>query len=248
MSDGSSRKRSAAEMNPKKNILVCMADGSEPMDILQSVDILRTFHQANISLASPSNHQPQMVHLKDSLSISSNISFSQALSKKSWDMIVLPGGNHGVSNLLQDTSLLELLSTNDDIPIAAMGASATRLLTALGKVDPLGASCFPPRDCTVVVQEGVCVWTAPGLGTAAELILCVCQHVFDSTETQKVAEHMRHNFKPAVICHVENMYCPPSSSPVTTAAYPPSSTTSSPAIAAEQVKRSQPWRTMKFGR
>jgi putative intracellular protease/amidase len=235
MSDDSPQKRSSAEMNPKKNILVCMADGSEPMDILQSVDILRTFPHASISLASPSKNQPQMVHLKDSLSISSNISFSRALSK-SWDMIVLPGGNQGVSNLLQDTSLLALLSTKD-IPIAAMGASATRLLPALGKVDPLGASCFTPRDCTVVVQEGAHVWTAPGLGTTTELILCVCQHVFDSTETQRVAQNMRHNYKPAVVCHVETMYCPPPQSP----AYPPSS----PPPIAEQEKN-QPWRTMKL--
>ena len=207
-----SRKRCTSEIaSPTKKVLICMADGSEPLDVLHAVDVFSRFPQTTTTMAST---QPKkLIHLKDSFSITSEISFSQAESQ-AWNVIVLPGGNQGVAHMLEDASFVTLMvqSKQPDAStlLAAMGASATKLLPALGLVDPLGPSCYPPRNCTVVVREGDFVWTAPGLGTATELLLAVSQHVFGNKEASRVDEQ---HFKRTAVCHTENMCRSPTRDP-----------------------------------
>lgn len=201
-----SRKRSASEASITKKALVCIADGSESLDVFQSLHTLRKFTVTTMASSNPN----KMTQLKDSISISSEISFQQAqASADEWSVIVLPGGNLGVANMLQDTSFVTLMDqcakSNQHSMVAAMGASATKLLPALQLSDPLGASCFPPQNCTVIVKEKNHIWTAPGLGTATELIMAVAQQVFGDKEACRVAAMIQFPLN-SCMCHIEAKY------------------------------------------
>ena len=203
-----SRKRSASETSVTKKALICIADGSESLDVFQSLHILRKLTVTTLASSNPN----KITQLKDSISISSDISFQQAqASADEWSIIVLPGGNLGVVNMLQDTSFVTLMDqcaiSNQHSMVAAMGASATKLLPALHLADPLGASCFPPQDCTIIVKERDHVWTAPGLGTTTELIMAVAQQIFGDPEACRVAAMIQFPLHTCV-CHTEAKYYP----------------------------------------
>ncbi|HRP02695.1 MAG TPA: DJ-1/PfpI family protein [Candidatus Kapabacteria bacterium] len=90
-----------------RTILVPIANGSEDMETIISIDILRRASYKVILTATEQN-----IELSKGTKVICDILFQEIDSSTLYDGIVLPGGFNGVNNLLKNEQLLELIRFN----------------------------------------------------------------------------------------------------------------------------------------
>lgn len=164
-----------------KNVLVLFAEGSEELEAITIVNLLRR-GSINVTLAGltegPLRGARKTMILPDT-------TLDEAL-KHQYDMVVLPGGQPGTNNMKSDTRVLKLVQVmaQQGREVAAICAAPSVLATA-GLLDGKNATSFPGsldaypkvnRQPGAVVEDGKLV-TSRGPGTAMDFALTLVERL-----------------------------------------------------------------------
>ena len=182
-------------MNPF--VLVPVADGSEEIETVTVVDVLRRA-ECNVVLASVSASKTVTMSRKTVLVVDSLI--KDCLDKE-WDCIVLPGGMPGAENLKNSLELKKLLTRQVEQKkfFAAICAAPAVVLDYYGFLKNRKATCYPSFsfkdanrvDENVVVDEN-CI-TSKSPATAMEFALTISKLLTGEEKTKKIAQAMLFN-------------------------------------------------------
>ena len=173
-----------------KNVLVLFADGSEELEAVTIVNILRR-GGINVVLAGltagPLRGSRGVVLMPDR-------TLDEALPHE-FDMVVLPGGQPGTNHLKADARVLKLIRrmAQEGKEVAAICAAPSVLATA-GLLDGKQATSFPGAldpytrvklQSAAVVEEGNIV-TSRGPGTAMDFALTLLERLAGRAKRKEV--------------------------------------------------------------
>ncbi|CAN1246393.1 Protein DJ-1 homolog B, partial [Linum grandiflorum] len=180
--------------SPAKKVLVPIANGTEPMEAVITIDVLRRAG-ADVTVASvgkelrvEAGHGVKMI--ADSL-------VSNCVDTV-FDLVALPGGLPGASNL-RDCKELESLvkkQATDGRPYAAVCASPAVALGSWGLLKGLKATCYPSfmeelkSSATAVesrVQKDGIVVTSRGPGTTMEFAVALVEQLYGKEKAAEVS-------------------------------------------------------------
>lgn len=173
-------------------VLVLLAPGCEELEAVTVIDLLR---RAQIEVVA-AGLAPGPVTGSRRTVLVPDTTLDEAV-KQEFDMLVLPGGQPGATNLERDPRVLKLLKA-----MAATGrytaaiCAAPKVLAVAGLLDGKRATAFPgaletgqfPRvtlDSQAVVRDGK-VLTSRGPGTAMDFALALIETLTDRATRDKV--------------------------------------------------------------
>jgi 4-methyl-5(b-hydroxyethyl)-thiazole monophosphate biosynthesis len=173
-----------------KNVLVLFADGSEELEAITIVNILR---RAGVSVtlagldAGALRGSRGVMLMPDST--------LDAVLHEDFDMIVLPGGQPGTNHLKADARVLKLAQrmAQQDKYVAAICA-APSVLAAAGLLDGKQATSFPgaltafpkvKQQHAAIVEDGKII-TSRGPGTAMDFALTLVERLAGPAKRQEV--------------------------------------------------------------
>lgn len=177
----------------EKHVLVPVAQGTEEMEAITIIDVLRRAG-ANVIVASVDN-----INIKSSggIEFKADVLIKDCVGEK-FDLIVLPGGIPGAKNL-RDSNDLEILLKNqakEKKYYAAICASPAIVLHHHGLVTPGKVTCHPGFvdlidngnivESKVVVDEN-CI-TSRGAGTACDFALCLVELLYSKEKKKQVMQ------------------------------------------------------------
>ena len=162
-------------------VLVPLAAGCEELEAVTVIDLLR---RARIEVVT-AGLEPGPVKASRGTVLVPDLGLDEAL-KQDYDMVVLPGGQPGATNLEKDARVLALLRT-----MAAAGrytaaiCAAPKVLAVAGLLDGKRATSYPGSvdpaafpsirlDSQAVVRDGQ-VLTSRGPGTAMDFALALIE-------------------------------------------------------------------------
>jgi len=162
-----------------KNVLVLFAEGSEELEAITVVNILR---RAGVTVTLAGLHAGALQGSRG-VTILPDSTLDQALAH-SYDMVVLPGGQPGTNNLKADARVLQLVQkmAQQGKFVAAICA-APSVLAAAGLLDDKRATSFPgalnafpqvQQQHAAVVEDGKLI-TSRGPGTAMDFALTLVE-------------------------------------------------------------------------
>ncbi|MDO9053507.1 MAG: DJ-1/PfpI family protein [Gallionella sp.] len=173
-----------------KSALVLFAEGSEELEAITIVNILR---RAGVSvtlagLTAGALRGSRGVTLQPDTTL-------DAVLHECFDMIVLPGGQPGTSHLKADTRVLKLLQrmASEGKYVTAICAAPSVLATA-GLLDGKPATSFPTclndypavhQQSTAIVEDGNII-TSRGPGTAMDFALLLAERLTGKTKRDEV--------------------------------------------------------------
>lgn len=179
-----------------KTVLVPVAEGTEELEAVTIIDVLRRAG-ADVTVASVASSLQVTTSRKVNLVADCLVT---DCADKSYDLIVLPGGLPGAEHLRDSKPLIEMLKIQKQAGrfYAAICASPAVALAPHGLLDSKEATCYP--SCTDqlpdtskanqrVVVDGNCI-TSQGPGTALEFAIELVRQLYDEATTQQVAEAM----------------------------------------------------------
>jgi len=184
---------------PVKTVLVAIADGSEDLEDVTVIDVLRRASDAvNVTVATVGN--------KDSVVLSRGTKLigDQKLencANQKYDLIVCPGGMPGSENLGKDKTLINLLRGNiqSQRMIGAICAAPAIVLAQNKLLKNIPAVCYPDANFEKILKEnegvlqqmttcisrtaqGATIVTSRGPATSLEFS-CVLLELLTNTET-----------------------------------------------------------------
>ena len=173
-----------------KTVLVPLANGSEELEAVTVLDILR---RGGIEAVSAS-FDGQAIRGSRGTMLIPDTSLDEAL-KRRFDMVVLPGGQPGTNNLKADARIIKLVQdmAAKDYYVAAVCAAPSVLATA-GLLDGKHATSFPGsldafpkvlRQPKAVVEDGKLI-TSRGPGTAMDFALTLVERLVGKTKRDEV--------------------------------------------------------------
>jgi 4-methyl-5(b-hydroxyethyl)-thiazole monophosphate biosynthesis len=175
-----------------KKILVPIADGSEELEAVAIIDILR---RAGADVVVASVDQLQITASRGVKIVADRL-ISQCVNE-TYDLVALPGGMPGAEHLRDCDELIRMLKRQKEEGrlYAAICASPAVVFQPHGLLEQRRATCHPGRvealknkeaaDSRVVV-DGNCV-TSQGPGTAMEFALKLVELVFGPQKEKEVA-------------------------------------------------------------
>jgi 4-methyl-5(b-hydroxyethyl)-thiazole monophosphate biosynthesis len=179
-----------------KTVLVPIAEGTEELEAVTIIDVLRRAG-ADVTVASVASSLQVVASRKVNLVADCLVT---DCASKTYDLIVLPGGLPGAEHLRDSKLLIEMLKLQKQTGrlYAAICASPAVALAPHGLLDGKAATCYPScadqlpdtskRDQRVVV-DGNCM-TSQGPGTALEFAIELVRQLYDNATAQEVAEAM----------------------------------------------------------
>ena len=171
-------------------VLVLLAQGCEEIEAVTVIDILR---RAGVEVTSAGlNNLP--VQASRSVMLLPDTSLDLAL-QRSFDMVVLPGGQPGTDNLMADQRVISLLQqmAQQGKYVTAICA-APSVLAAAGLLDGRKATCYPtclddfPKvhlQNDAVVADGKLI-TSRGPGTAMDFALMLVELLVSKAKRMEV--------------------------------------------------------------
>ena len=173
-----------------KTALVLFADGSEELEAITVVNILR---RADISVTLAGLNDGALRGSRGVV-LMPDTTLDAALHND-YDLIVLPGGQPGTNHLKADTRVLKLVQqmAHHGKYVAAICAAPSVLATA-GLLDGKQATCFPGsltpfpmviQQQVAVVEDGKLI-TSRGPGTAMDFALTLVERLAGSAKRQEV--------------------------------------------------------------
>ncbi len=176
-----------------KKILVPVADGTEELEAICIVDVLKRAG-ADVTIASVNK---EVVKASQGTRFFSDALIQDCVDK-TYDLIVLPGGIPGVNKLRDSEVLTELLKKHvaEDKTYAAICAAPAVVLEHHGFLKGKKATCYPSfveqlsdqdNANSAVVVDGKCI-TSRGAGTAMEFSLTLVETLFGKEKRQDVSE------------------------------------------------------------
>lgn len=176
-----------------KKVCVMLADGFEEVEALTTVDLLR---RAKIYVDTVSVTDDYTVHGAHGINVQTEELLTEA-DFSDTDMIVLPGGMPGTTNLKEQEGLRSLLCqfAEDGRYLAAICAAPT-VLDDLGLLKGKRVTCYPGvekeiKDAilthTPVMTDGNII-TSQGVGTAIDFALKLIEVLTDEDKAKEIAE------------------------------------------------------------
>ncbi|MGA7751065.1 MAG: DJ-1 family glyoxalase III [Gallionella sp.] len=178
-----------------KNVLVLFAEGSEELEAITIVNILRragvSVTLAGLEAGALRGSRGVMLMPDSTLDVVLHDDF---------DMIVLPGGQPGTNNLKADTRVLKLVQrmAQQEKFVAAICAGPS-VLAAAGLLDGKQATSFPgaltpfpkvKQQRAAIVEDGRFI-TSRGPGTAMDFALTLAERLVGSDKRQTVEEGLQ---------------------------------------------------------
>lgn len=160
---------------------IFMADGFEEIEALTVVDLLR---RASIEITTVSISGGKKVTGSHQITVEAD-ALLEDIDFDSLDMLILPGGMPGTTNLEQCKPLTEKIKEFDEKGkmLCAICAAPT-VFGGLGILKGKKACCFPGREgdligadvqTTSVTKDGHFI-TSRGMGTAIDFALAIIEH------------------------------------------------------------------------
>uniref|UniRef100_A0A0A9GBF2 DJ-1/PfpI domain-containing protein n=1 Tax=Arundo donax TaxID=35708 RepID=A0A0A9GBF2_ARUDO len=178
-------------------ILVPVANGSEEMEALNLIDVLRRAG-ANVTIASVED-KLQIVTRRHKFNLIADMLLDEA-TKMRFDLIVMPGGLQGAQKFSSTKKLVDLLKKQADLnkPYGAICASPAHVLEPHGLLKGKKATAFPPMshlltdqsacEHRVVVDGNIITSRAPG--TATEFALAIVEKLFGREKAVSIAKEL----------------------------------------------------------
>jgi 4-methyl-5(b-hydroxyethyl)-thiazole monophosphate biosynthesis len=178
-----------------KNALVPIADGTEEIEAVCIIDVLR---RAGVAVTVASVGKAQITASRG-VRIVADALIDQ-VAGQTFDVIALPGGGQGSQNLARSQTLLTLLKTQKQSGrlVAAICAAPAVVLLAHGLLDGVKATSHPSfhsqfnaaqlsKDRVVIDRN---IITGQGAGVAIEFALALVEQLVGSDKKKEVAEAM----------------------------------------------------------
>ena len=174
-----------------KNVYVFLATGFEEIEALTPVDILR---RAGMDVKLVSITGNELVTGARQINVEADLVFENI--DKDWaDILVLPGGMPGTTNLMNYEPLMSLVKEYNlaGKRIAAICAAPT-IFGRLGLLEGKNATCYPGMEADLlgatpvtntVITDGN-ITTSRGMGTAIDFSLELLRLMTDSAEEAKL--------------------------------------------------------------
>ena len=185
------------EIRQMSKINVFFADGHEEIEGLTVIDLLR---RAGLEV--------DIVSINESLSVTGahniTIKADKLLTEVDFDdadMIVLPGGMPGTTNLGQCKELTEqIVKYNEDKKMLAAICAAPSVLGILGVLKGKSATCYPGFEDKLIdavcLNSGVVkshnIITANGMGTAIDFALTIIEHYLGKGKATDIADAIQY--------------------------------------------------------
>lgn len=180
------------------HVLVMIAHGSEEMEAVIIIDILR---RAGLSVIVAGDNE--IVTCSRGIRIIPDMQLEQISESDTFEMIVLPGGSEGVQNLASDPNTERILNMHLDRNgyIAAICA-APSIPAELGLLpDDIAITSHPSvqhllneytyiEDSVVIDRNFI---TSRGAGTAIEFALSLVEILVDSEKSERIAKDILFN-------------------------------------------------------
>lgn len=174
-------------------VYLFLADGFEEIEALTVVDLLRRADQEVITVSIKEGKSVMGAHQIEVM--------ADALYKEcdyaDADMLVLPGGGEGTTNLENYKPLCDMVRSfvSEGRKVAAICA-APRILAGLGLLEGRRATSYPSvMEClkgAEVSEESVvvdgCITTSRGLGTAIDFSLELIRQLDSSEKASEIAD------------------------------------------------------------
>jgi len=178
------------------HVLVAIATGSEEIETLTPVDILRRAG-ATVTLAAIGSS------LEVSMSRGVKVRADDLLTNLAssvFDLIVVPGGQPGANNMRDDATLVAMLrrQKTEGRWISAICASPAVVLKTHGLIEQEPATCYPGMESALenksevnsrVVVAGRII-TSRGPGTAMEFSLALVRALYGADKEQQVGHQL----------------------------------------------------------
>jgi len=174
-----------------KRILIPIADGTEDLEAVALVDVLRR-SGADVTVASVGG---LTVKCAKGVQITADHALSDCVSEQ-YDLIVLPGGSKGAEHLRDNAQLTSMLKAQRDSGrlYGAICASPAVVLEHHGLLAGKKATAYPGYESKLkdpsraherVVIDGSCV-TSQGPGTAVEFGLVLIEQLFGKAKRTEI--------------------------------------------------------------
>lgn len=184
-------------------VLVPLAPGFEELEAVAIVDVLR---RAGVEVT-VAGLAPGPVRGSHGIELATDVALEAVLSQ-AFDMVVLPGGMPGTTNLLEDQRVLACLRAQHagGRAVAALCA-APLVLAAAGLLSGVRVTAHPSvraklGDAQVVAAPRVVrsgrVITSQGPGTALEFALALVEELFGAKKAGELARAMLVETSPAL--------------------------------------------------
>ncbi|XP_051223816.1 protein DJ-1 homolog A [Lolium perenne] len=192
------------ELNPVKwkcsgtpQVLVPVANGSEEMEALNLIDILRRAG-TNVIVASVED-KLQIVTRRHKFNLIADMMLDEA-AKMEFDLIVMPGGLLGAEKFASTEKLVDLLKkqAESNKPYGAICASPAHVLEPHGLLKGKKATAFPPMahlltdqshcENRVVIDGNLITSRAPG--TATEFAVAIVDKLFGREKALSIAKEL----------------------------------------------------------
>ncbi len=176
-----------------KNVLVAVAEGSEELEAVSIINVLRRAG-VEVTVASVSALQ---VRCSRGTNIVADKLIGACLNEQ-YDMIAIPGGLPGANNLRDSVELKEILLRQkaEGRYYAAVCASPAVVFQTHGLLEGHVATCYPSFSEQVddfstssVVVDGYCV-TSQGPGTSLEFSLKLVELLCGLDKAKEIAGNM----------------------------------------------------------
>ena len=178
------------------NVFLFLAEGFEEIEAITPIDLLR---RAGFEVCTVSISENEMVTGAHNISIKADTTFAKADFSNA-DMLIIPGGMPGTTNLDNHEGLRQLLldfnSANKHI---ASICAAPLILGKLGILNGKKATCYPGFEeflgeshCTerVVISENII--TSQGPGTSFDFALAIIEQLMGKEKADEISNGTRH--------------------------------------------------------
>jgi len=179
-------------------VYVFLADGFEDVEALIPIDVLR---RGGVEVVTISTTLFPMVESAHGVNIEADLQFDQA-DYSDADLLMLPGGMPGASNLFAHEGVREALMAQFKAgkKIAAICASPAVVLAPLGILDGKKATCYPGFETALknatytgdlVTVDGN-ITTGEGPAAAFPYAYELLSQLVDKATSDQIAEGMRY--------------------------------------------------------
>jgi len=173
------------------SVLVILAEGFEEIEAITPIDLLRR-SGAKVTVAGLSS---LTVHGSHGIGVVCDRQLNEC--HEEYDVLVLPGGGEGSTNLASSFAVLELaIRTSQKGVVAAICAAPSVVLGKTGLLDGKRVTGFPGSrfeglvlENEKVIRDGSLI-TAQAAGSAVEFSLAIIAKIFDEKTAKKIGKQI----------------------------------------------------------